>query len=125
MINIFSYSFIVFEMIIMFFLSQRIISFYKIIKERKNLEKSNQYINSYRTQKHSTSPKRVIFHRYYTSQNKNNSKASIQLLPFDMQKFTLFSDYRQNKNYAVMTIIPIGEIWKVENIDVIDEARIL
>jgi len=33
--------------------------------------------------------------------------------------------YRQNKNYAVMTIIPIGEIWKVENIDIIDETRLL
>ncbi len=33
--------------------------------------------------------------------------------------------YRQNKNYAVMTIIPIGEIWKVEDIDIIDETRLL
>jgi len=33
--------------------------------------------------------------------------------------------YRQNKNYAVMTIIPVNEIWKVENIDIIDEARLL
>ena len=33
--------------------------------------------------------------------------------------------YRQNKNYAVMTILPINEIWKVEAIDIIDEARIL
>ncbi len=33
--------------------------------------------------------------------------------------------YRQNKNYAVMTIIPIDAIWKVENIDIIDEARLL
>ena len=33
--------------------------------------------------------------------------------------------YRQNKNYAVITIIPIDEIWKVETIDIIDEARLL
>ena len=33
--------------------------------------------------------------------------------------------YRQNKNYAVITIIPVDAIWKVEAIDIIDEARLL
>ena len=33
--------------------------------------------------------------------------------------------YRQNKNNAVMTIMPIDQVWKVESIDIIDEKRLL
>ena len=33
--------------------------------------------------------------------------------------------YRQNKNRAVITIVPVEESWKVESIDIIEEKRLL
>lgn len=33
--------------------------------------------------------------------------------------------YRQNKNHAILTILRVGNTWKVESIDIIDETRLL
>ena len=57
----------------------------------------------------------------------DNNRIAIELVWRVSGPVTHFghTHYRQNKNYASMIITPIDGIWKVENIDIIEETRLL